>query len=217
LKKIDKKQMLKILTILKKNFGEIDWGLEDPFKLLIATILSQHTSDKNSLKAYKRLEKNLELTPKVLVKVDSRKIEELIKPAGLWRIKAKRIKEVSNEILKKFSGDFSKIFNLPLQDARKVLLSLPGVGEKTADVLLAFSGGMPVFPVDTHLFTLAKRLKISNSKNYDSVRVAYEKLIPPKKRAEAHILLLTLGKRYCGALKPKCDACPIKNFCPSRR
>ncbi|RLI06061.1 endonuclease III [Candidatus Bathyarchaeota archaeon] len=212
-----KQWMLKILRTLEKHFGKVDWNLEDPFKLLVATILSQHTSDKNSYEACKRLEEKFEVKPEVLAKKSNQEIERLIMPAGLWKIKAKRIKEVSKKILEIFDGDFSRVFNLPLEDARKILLSLPGVGEKTADVLLVFSGQMPVVPVDTHLFTLARRLGISDSEKYEDVKLAYEKLIPPNKRGEAHLLLLNLGKRYCVARKPKCKNCPIMKLCPYPR
>jgi endonuclease-3 len=206
--------MLKILKVLRKHFGKINWEFEDPFKLLIATILSQHTSDKNSLKAFESLEEKIGVEPEKLANRNTSEIAKAIKSAGLWKIKAKRIKEVSKIVLKDFSGDLSEVLSQPLEEARKTLLKLPGVGEKTADVLLVFSGGMPVFPVDTHLFTVARRLGISTSKNYESVKKAYEKLIPPTMRGEAHILLLTLGKEYCIARKPKCWQCPIKKLCP---
>ena len=206
--------MDKILKTLKKHFGCVGFELEDPFKLLIATILSQHTSDKNSIKAFNSLERRVGVKPEVLADAKVDVIGEAIRSAGLWRVKAKRIKEVSKTVLKEFSGDLSKVFSQSLEEARKSLLKLPGVGKKTADVVLVFSGGMPVFPVDTHLFTLAKRLKISDAKDYESVREAYEKLIPPAIRGKAHLLLLNLGKKYCVAGKPKCWGCPIKRFCP---
>ncbi len=103
----------------------------------------------------------------------------------------------------------------PLDEARQSLMKLPGVGPKTVDVVLAFSAGKPVVPVDTHLFTVARRLKISDSNRYEDVRAAYERLIPEDLRAEGHLLLLNLGKKYCLARNPKCGVCPIRSLCPS--
>jgi endonuclease-3 len=102
-----------------------------------------------------------------------------------------------------------------VEEARSLLLSLPGVGFKTADVVLAFSAEAPVMPIDTHLFTLARRLGVSDSKDYDEVRAAYERLIPEEGRAEAHLLLLNLGKKHCSARNPKCHKCPVRRLCPS--
>ncbi|MCX8175983.1 MAG: endonuclease III [Candidatus Bathyarchaeota archaeon] len=209
-----RKWMVKILGILEKHFGKINFNLNDPFKLLVATILSQHTSDKNSIKAFKSLEEKIGVKPEILAEKSVKEIGLAIRFAGLWKVKARRIKELSKIVLKKFNGDLLSLKNLPFKKVRELLLKLPGVGEKTADVFLVFALDKPVFPVDTHLFTLANRLKISGSKNYNNVKTAYEKLIPPGLRGKAHLLLLQLGKSYCTARKPKCDVCPISRLCP---
>ncbi|MGP3703228.1 MAG: endonuclease III domain-containing protein [Candidatus Bathyarchaeota archaeon] len=209
-----RKWMVKILDTLEKHFGKIDFNLNDPFKLLVATILSQHTSDRNSIKAFKNLEKKIGIKPEILAEKSVKEIGLAIKFAGLWRVKAIRIKELSKIVLRKFNGDLLSLKNLPLKKVRNLLLELPGVGEKTADVFLVFALDKPVFPVDTHLFTLARRLQISDSSNYSNVKIAYEKLIPSKLRGKAHLLLLQLGKNYCVARKPKCNVCPILMFCP---
>ena len=209
-----RKWMLRVLSVLEKHFGEINFNLGDPFKLLVATVLSQHTSDKNSIRAFKSLEEKIGVKPEILAEKSVKEIGLAIRLAGLWRVKARKIKELSKIVLKKFDGNLLTLKNLPLKKVRKLLLELPGVGEKTADVFLVFGLGKPVFPVDTHLFTLAKRLQISDSKDYSSVKAAYEKLIPSKLRGKAHLLLLHLGKSYCTAGKPKCSVCPISRLCP---
>jgi endonuclease-3 len=104
---------------------------------------------------------------------------------------------------------------MPLEDARQELLSLPGVGYKTADVLLVFAGERDVLPVDTHIFRIAKRLNIAPPKaGYEEVRLRLEELIPRGRRGEAHMLLIQHGRRYCRAQNPLCEKCPINYLCP---
>lgn len=210
----DTRWMAAVLYRLRKRLGKATWGrLDDPFEVLVATILSQNTSDVNSHSAFKELKKAMRLTPEVLAKKPLRKIRRAIRVAGLADIKAKRLQEASKVILRELGGDFSKVFNAPPEEVRNFLLSLPGVGEKTADVLLVFGGGIPVVPVDTHLFTIGKRLRLSASSRYQDVRTAYERLIPPRKRAEAHVLFIELGKKYCTARNPKHEICPLLDLC----
>jgi endonuclease-3 len=208
--------MAEILEALRERFGSMRHRLEDPFELLVAAILSQHTSDVNSERAFERLEKAVgRLSPKVLAGMGEREIARHIRCAGLAKVKAERLKQVSRKIVEEFNGDLSKVLRRPVEEARSLLLSLPGVGFKTADVVLAFSAEAPVIPIDTHLFTLARRLGVSDSKDYDEVRAAYERLIPEEGRAEAHLLLLNLGKKHCSARNPKCHKCPVRRLCPS--
>jgi len=212
----DRRWMTKILTILEDYFGKINWRKQDPFKLLIGTILSQHTSDKNSHRAFGKLKEEAQVTPKVLARMGIANITHLIKSAGLANIKARRIDAVSKVVLNRFGGDLSQVLALPLEEARRILTSFPGVGEKTADVVLTFSGHRSVIPVDTHLFTIAKRLGIVNSHKYSDVRAAYERLIISEKRNQAHLLLIQLGKKICLARNPRCYICPISRLCPKQ-
>jgi endonuclease-3 len=211
---MNRRKMDKILNILETYFGKIKWSTHDPFKLLIGTILSQHTSDKNSHRAFRKLEEEVEINPKTLSGMEIADIIRLIKSAGLANIKAKRINTVSKVVLEKLGGNLRQVLALPSEKARQILISLPGVGEKTADVVLTFSGCKPVIPVDTHLFTIAKRLGIISSHKYEEVRAAYERLILPEKRSHAHLLLIQLGKEICIARKPRCHICPISQLCP---
>ncbi|HID18221.1 TPA: endonuclease III [Candidatus Bathyarchaeota archaeon] len=213
---IKRKWMADVLKSLRQVFGPMKHRLENPFELLVAAILSQHTSDVNSERAFERLEKTMgRMKPEVLAKMNEREIAKHIWCAGLARIKARRLRQVSKKIVEEFNGNLLKVLRRPREEARSLLLKLPGVGFKTADVVLAFSAEAPVIPIDTHLFTLAKRLGISDSRDYEEVRAVYEKLIPEGSRAEAHLLLLNLGKRYCIARNPKCFECPIRRLCPS--
>jgi len=106
-----------------------------------------------------------------------------------------------------------------LSEARKVLLSLPGIGPKTADILLLFCAGKPVLPVDTHVNRVSKRLGLVSldDKDYDSIRMKLEGLYAPEDYFAVHMLFIALGRKYCKALKPLCNLCPLNGLCPSAK
>jgi|Deesub1362B_J571_1020462.scaffolds.fasta_scaffold00005_279 endonuclease-3 len=186
---------------------------KDSFKLLIATILSQNTNDKNSIRAYMELEKNIGIEPRKLMDASLKDIIRAIKVGGLYRNKARAIKEISKIILEKYGGDISRILKLDLEKARNELLSLPNVGPKTADILLLFIAGHPVFPVDTHILRITRRIGLVERATYKEVSERWKELLPQSKYMEAHHLLIALGRKICQARKPVCSRCPINNLC----
>lgn len=194
-----------------------DWfkGI-DGFELLIATILSQSTNYKNVRMAMERLRAKLGISPSSIAKSDLRAIRDCIRPAGLFNQKARRIKEVARRILEDYGGDVGNL--LLSDDPRGELLRLPGVGPKTADVFLAFYGGLDILPVDTHISRVAKRLGIAEgARGYEGVRARLEELIPPHKRRRFHIALIKFGRSVCRARAPDCHRCPIAGLCPSAK
>ncbi|MEM3737001.1 MAG: endonuclease III [Candidatus Bathyarchaeia archaeon] len=214
--KLNKRWMEEILETLKVHYGRslVLKPSLTPFEMLIKTILSQNTTDLNANKAFNRLRERFKVEPKALARADLGIIRECIKVAGLGNIKAKRIKEVSMLVYSKFGGDLSSILSLPLKKARSTLIEMPGIGYKTADVILTFAGEKPIVPIDTHLFTVGMRLGVFNSKRkYEAARESLEKLIPAEKRAEAHLLLLAHGKAVCTAKRAWCSRCPISKLC----
>lgn len=187
----------------------------DPFKNLIIGILSQNTSDANSVKAWVGLTEKFEITPQALAKVDVRKIRESIRSGGLYNLKSKRIKELSKAILKRFGGDLTQLTKLPKEEAAEKLLKLPGIGPKTADVWLAYCAGRYVMAVDTNVDRVAKRLGIVSPKaTYEKVREGLEKVFAPGERKQGHEFLVRLGRDYCKPRNPLCKSCPIKELCP---
>ena len=110
----------------------------DPFETLVITIISQNTADRNTARAFENLSKQFEVTPQALSKAETSKIEACLHVGGLYKSKAKTIQTVSKIILEKFQGSLKPILSLPLEEARKTLMELPGVGPKTADVVLLF-------------------------------------------------------------------------------
>jgi endonuclease-3 len=206
--------MAEILNRLGAEFKPWRRYTDDPFLLLVGTVLSQNTSDRNSRPAYNRLVAKFE-TPKQLAGAEAREIQKLIKPAGLHRVKSKRLKHLARAVCERYGGDLGSVLRMPLEGARRELLSLPGVGYKTADVLLVFACGRDVLPIDTHIFRIAKRLDIAPPKaGYEEVRLKLEERIPKGRRGKAHMLLIQHGRRYCRARNPLCLECPINDLCP---
>ena len=208
-----------VLTVLKKSFPMPSWASSprNPFQTLVATIISQNTSSKNAGKAFEKLSDKCQITPEALAKADEKEVEEALRIAGLHRNKAKTIIKVSKIVLREHNCSLGFVHSLPLEDARKALMSLPGVGPKTADVVLLFSARKHTIPVDTHVNRVSKRLGLAPKKgDYDEVRMALQSLFAPEDYLAVHVLLIALGRRYCKALKPLCVQCPVNDSCPSR-
>jgi len=186
----------------------------NPFELLVAVILSQNTNDKNSIRAFEQLRKRFILDPHYLMNVPEKEIEEAIKIAGLYRTKARAIKELSKILVEKYGGDLWKILKKPLEEARSELLSLPKIGPKTADVLLLFIANKPTFPIDTHIKRIATRMGLVRpNSGYETIRRTLMELFPENKYLEAHLLLILLGRNFCKAKNPQCSSCPVKELC----
>ncbi|MGD0159970.1 MAG: endonuclease III [Candidatus Bathyarchaeia archaeon] len=208
-----------ILEILRKTFTMPKWvtSTEDPFRTLIVTIISQNTADRNTAKAFENLSKRFKITPEALAKAEQKEIEQCLRVGGLYRNKAKTIKQVSKTILEKYHGELKPILSLPTEKARETLMQFPGVGPKTADVVLLFSANKNTIPVDTHVNRVSKRLGLAPAKgNYEAVRKALQTIYDQVDYMQVHVLLISHGKKYCKARLPLCKQCPINTLCPSR-
>ena len=215
-----KSRAKEILHILQGNFSIPPWtsSNREPFKTLIITVLSQATADKNTVKAFENLSGRFSITPEALAKARVEEIENAIRVGGLYRNKSRVIKALSRVILEQFNGSLDFIYSLPLEEARKILLNIPGVGPKTADVVLLFCAGKPTVPIDTHVNRVSKRLGLAPPKaDYEGVRQALEALYSPENYLSVHLLLISLGRKYCKARKPLCKLCPVNTLCPSKR
>lgn len=208
-----------ILKILRENFAMPKWitKTNDPFKTLIVTIISQNTADRNTSKAFENLSNELKITPEALANAQISQIEHTLKVAGLYRNKARTIKNISRIILEKYHGTLTPILSLPLEEARKALMQLQGIGPKTADVVLLFCAQKSTIPVDTHVYRVSKRLGLAPTKgDYETVRASLQTLYDPKDYLAVHVLLIQHGRKYCKARNPLCKQCPMNEFCPSR-
>ncbi|OYD17192.1 hypothetical protein CH333_01650 [candidate division WOR-3 bacterium JGI_Cruoil_03_44_89] len=204
----------KVVDILSKNY-EINewWERHTPFETLVSIILSQRTYWKNVRTATERFSERF-CNIEDIAEASVEEIEEVIKPAGLYRMKAPRILNIARELIEKYDGKFDGILNLPYGKAKKELTSIGGIGPKTADVFLMAVKGEQVLPVDVHIFRIMKRLGIGDAKDdYESLRAKLESEIPPPERTRVHLVLIEFGRRICGARNPRCEECPIERYC----
>ena len=208
-----------ILRVLNENLAMPNWTVmrHEPFETLIATIISQNTADTNTERAFENLSKQFEVTPKALSKAETSKLEACLHVGGLYKSKAKTIQTVSRIILEKFHGSLKPILLLPLEEAREALMELPGVGPKTADVVLLFAANQQTIPVDTHVYRVSKRLGWAPANGgYEEVRLSLQSLFDQKDYLAVHLLLIAHGRKYCKARQPLCSKCPVNAYCPSR-
>jgi len=212
----------RLIPLLEEKYGPKWWPVEypeevskDPFKNLIITVLSQNTSETNCVRAYKGLSSKFEVKPQVLARAEEADIREAIRSGGLYNVKAKRIKEVSKAVLKKFHGNLAQILALPKAEAREKFMELPGIGPKTADVLLTTRHGYSqVFVVDTHMDRIAKRLGlVKPDAKYEAIQRTLQDFIPWDKGERVGGLFWLLAKYTCRAQNPKCFECPLNEIC----
>ena len=178
---------------------------KEVFQVLIGTILSQRTRDENSERAADNLFAKAD-TPEKILKLNIKKLEKLIRISGPYRQKAKRIKETSKIILEKYEGKVPKI--------REELMKLPGVGFKTADVVLMYGHGIPSIAIDTHANRIPKRIGLVDEKaNVEEVKRTLESLIPKKDWYIINMGLVQFGREICRPINPKCHVCPMSKYC----
>ncbi|MFO8100732.1 MAG: endonuclease III [Dehalococcoidia bacterium] len=206
-----------INRLLAGRYGNREWHQHhDPLSELIAVILSQNTSDANSQRAFDSLTRKFGNWEEV-AGADVAKIEDAIRSGGLSHVKAARIKEILQTILaERGSLDLSFLENMPTVEAKEWLGKLPGVGPKTVSCVLLFALGKPVFPVDTHVFRVAKRLGLlSNGISANQAHEVMAKTVSPEDVYQLHMNMVEHGRRVCRAQRPKCSECTLKNICPS--
>ena len=187
---------------------------EEPLDDLILTLLSQNTNDINRDKAYDRLRTKFPTWEQV-ANATKEEIKECIKVAGLGESKSSRMKIVLDTIKEKF-GKYSikELRNWESEEIRSFLTSLPGIGIKTAGVVMVFDLGKPAFPVDTHLARISKRLGWAGEKTPpDKIQEYLEATLPQERFGGAHLNLIEHGRHICNAKKPKCNECPLKKYC----
>jgi endonuclease-3 len=217
---VTKERAAKILYILQLGFPIPQWARSnrEPFETLIITVLSQATADKNTARAFANLSTRFSITPEDLAKASVKEIEDAIRVGGLYRKKSRVVKTISRMILEQFNGSLDFIDFLPHEKVRKILLDIPGVGPKTADVVLLFCSGKPTVPVDTHVNRVSKKLGLAPpNADYEGVRQALETLYSPRDYLSVHLLLISLGRKYCKARKQLCKPCPVNALCPSKQ
>jgi endonuclease III len=204
-----------VIALLREQHGApYRLPRRDPLSELIAALLSQNTSDANSVRAFENLVSTFDTWDK-LAQADVDKISEAISGGGLNRIKAPRIKAILERIgEEKGSFDLSFLKDMPLAEARSWLESLPGVGPKTAACVLLFSLGRPALPVDTHVYRVSQRLGIINAKvSPDNAHKILGKKVEPEDVYEFHINMVRHGRKVCRSQSPLCGGCLLNKGC----
>lgn len=179
---------------------------ETPFQLLVATILSAQTTDVRVNMTTPALFAKYPDAPS-LAHADQGDVEEIIKSTGFYRNKAKSIIGMARAVDDLFDGEIPT----DMDD----LVTLPGVGRKTANVVLSVAVGKPGFAVDTHVKRLVKRLGITNSTEPEKIEAEVTPMVPPPKWGEFSLKLILHGRAVCVARKPKCEICVLADFCPT--
>lgn len=201
-----KNRTAKIRKILKKTYPDVKTQLRyrNPFELLVATILSAQCTDKQVNSVTKELFNRLKI-PADFAKAPLEMIEDLVRPTGYFRNKAKNIKNCALMLVAKYNGK--------IPEKLEEMVKLPGVGRKTANVVLGAAFGTPGIVVDTHVGRISKRLGLTANK--DPVKIEFDlmKIIPQKEWSGFSLQLIYFGRAVCKARKPSCAACPLNDLC----
>ena len=208
-----------VMEVLGGEYGPVEWAPRyDPASELVSTILSQHTSDVNSHRAFASLMDRFGSLDAV-ADAPAEEIEESIRMGGLAKVKAPRIKEVLQRVREMVGNyDLSFLAEMPLPEAKAWLMDLPGIGPKTAAIILCFSLGMPAMPVDTHIYRVSKRLGLIGRKvSAEAAHDILEPMVPPEDVFAFHVYLIQHGRAVCKAQRPRCQRCVLASGCPSRR
>ncbi|KRQ88005.1 Endonuclease III [Caloramator mitchellensis] len=196
----------KILKYLESQYKHLGCALNfnSEFELLIATMLSAQTTDETVNKVTEKLFAKYN-SPETISRMKVEELEKYIKTCGLYKTKAKNIIETSKKILEEFDGKVPE----NLED----LIKLPGVGRKTANVVLANAFGKDTIAVDTHVFRVSNRIGLASSNDVLKTEMQLMQNIPKEYWSRAHHWIIWHGRKICTARKPKCNECMIKEFC----
>jgi endonuclease-3 len=202
------KKAQRIIELLRERYGEEDervGGKEDPFRTLIGCVLSQRTREGNARRAAKALFEGVQ-TPDDVLRMDPEELKDKIRCSGFYNQKARNIRAICETLVGKFDG--------VVPDDRATLMSLLGVGPKTADIVLSHAFGKPAIAVDVHVETVAKRLGLVNEDaKPEEVKEALEGLFPPERFRFVDSAFVRLGQERCRSRAPKCEGCLMGVVC----
>lgn len=195
-----------ILDLLEEMYPEAQCALdhEDPFQLLVATVLSAQTTDKSVNKVTGELFRRFD-NPFLLAKADPEEVAEIIRTIGLYRTKANNIVALAKLLVENYMGI--------VPSAYEDLVTLPGVGRKTANVVRSVAFKQDCIAVDTHVFRVANRIGLTKGKTPLEVEEGLMEIVPKERWSKTHHSLIFHGRSICDARKPRCEICPIQNYC----
>jgi len=194
------------------------WPGQTPFEVMVGAVLVQNTNWQNVEKAIENLRRADLLEPCALDEVPTEELEELIKAAGYFRVKARRLHSLLEFIVGRYDGSLETMFRTDTSALREELLAVHGIGPETADSILLYAGGLPVFVVDTYTHRiLARHGWIGSDADYHMIQDHFQSSLPEDVALynEYHALLVRVGKDYCRKTNPKCDVCPLAELLPN--
>lgn len=205
-KTLNRNQIQEILKILEKTYNGAQTALKykSPFQLLISTMLAAQSTDKRVNIVTEQLFKDFP-DAHSMSQLTEEQLQEYIKTVGLYKAKARNIIKASRILSEKYDGD--------IPSTREELMTLPGVGRKTANVVLSIARQVPAIAVDTHVFRVSNRIGLARAKDVLKTEKQLMENIPKEKWSQAHHWLIWHGRKICKARKPLCEACPLNYLC----
>jgi endonuclease-3 len=212
----DRRRIRAITRRLERHYGDLlPPRASDPLDELILTVLSQHTSDLNSGRAFGLLRERYPSWEDV-VRAPTGEVADTIRSGGLANTKAARIQTILREIREREGRfDLSHLRRRPDEEVAEYLASLPGVGPKTVAVVMGFALGRESIPVDTHVHRVATRLDLVPKTSAERAQRLLEDLVPDAVKTPLHVGLIRLGREICKAGRPRCEDCPVFELCPT--
>jgi len=214
-------RLLTIYQLLFRHFGPRHWWpAETPMEMAIGAILTQNTAWRNVERAIGQLRQEIALTGAALLDLDVQRLEELIRSAGFFRQKARRLRQFARYLQHNHAGRLETLLDQPLEQARRELLQLNGIGPETADAILLYAGGHPSFVIDAYTKRVLLRYGlIAADPGYEPLRRRFMELLPADAQLfnEYHALLVELCKACCTRRSPACPTCPLADHCATGR
>ncbi len=189
------------------------WPAETPFEVLVGAVLTQNTNWTNVERAIANLKREGLLDPRALDEADAERLGAVIRPAGYYRVKARRLKNLMHLLAERFGGRLDALFALSTGALRETVLSVSGIGPETADSILLYAAGRPVFVVDAYTARILYRHGlIEGDATYDDLQALFHGALVEDADlfGEYHALLVAVGKRWCRKRAPRCDGCPLE-------
>ncbi|MDQ7779716.1 MAG: endonuclease III [Planctomycetota bacterium] len=205
------KKISKVLDTLGERYPDLkfaEFNRRDPFRTLVSCVISQRTRDEQTFEVARRLFRRAR-TPRGIAALGTRELESILRRSGFYRQKARHIREISRLIAARHGG--------VTPNTMEELLTLPGVGRKTANIVLSFGFGIPAIAVDTHVHRISNRLGMVRTKNPEETERALERRIERSKWISVNNLLVRHGQETCKPIRPLCGACGLAGICETGR
>ncbi len=207
--------LMEIYRQLSKAYGPQHWWPgETPFEVMVGAVLTQNTNWTNVEKAIDNLRRRELLSPGAIYDLEAEELAGIIRPAGYFRVKARRLKNLMDWLFENFDGDVERTFATSLRELRAMLLSVNGVGRETADSILLYAGNMPTFVVDTYTYRVLTRHRLIDTEaDYERMKELFEESLDEDAGLynEFHALLVRVGKEHCRP-KARCEGCPLEEL-----